>query len=60
MGGKVTEGSRNHWWMVEGASPVVVPGTYLQLGGYHATDARRGQTLSDSRQTLERNHETHI
>jgi len=32
--------------VAEGASPMVVLGTHLQLGRYHATNARRGTKVS--------------
>lgn len=44
--------------MAEGTGPVALLGTYLQLTGHHAANARRGASIPNSGQTLEGRYET--
>ena len=57
MGGPFDSNTRNDWWMVKGTSSLAILGAHFLLWGYHATDAGRRASVSDSRQTLEGCHE---
>lgn len=47
MGKSLNSNSGDNWWMAESASTMALFGTHFFFWGYHATDARRGASISD-------------
>ena len=60
MGGEVDEDPGDDRRMAKGTIAMVVLGAYLLERGHHATDARRGTSLSGSGQELEGRDEEHL